>query len=381
MRALLVTYHVIGAKRTAFFTRLCYWLLEMGFSVDVFTYPYYSLDILLRHSERNNCSTLVRLKKGFREQMGVVRNFTVPRLLYFRIVRHFPKPIKQAYLTPRTLESMLQGPYDLAIFESTIGICFFDLFRKLNPKAKVIYRPSDPLCFVPPYNLDWYILGCEKAVIETADMVLFVSDETKQKVLEYYCLKDDPDRFTVLRNPVEDVVFQDFDTKPLPLRKKRAIYAGFFPVEWSLVASLANVYRNYEFFIIGPRRKIREKNVVVPGELPFEEVVNCIHEARVGIIPYRYIGKINEHLLLTKKVILMMKARMPILAMNTSPEVTKYGLTLATSPDDFVQKFAELISYTEVNEYFYYNEKVLDDFREKVVYSNFKAVIQKLLQR
>lgn len=381
MKALLITYHVVGSRRSAFFTQLWKWLAEMRFHVDVFTYPYYLADTILRRNDRNNFRNLIKLMKGSQEK-SLIRNFTIPKVIYFRILRHLPDKVKEIIYCPRKLESLLRKEqYDIIFFESTIGVCFYNSIRNINPCAKIIYRPSDPLCFVPPYKYDNVLLKREKKITEEADMVLFPSEEIKQLMLRKYEINDVPNKMIILHNPVENVVFENRSLKPLPKRKKRAIYAGFFPIDWSLIKLLARRFKDYEFIILGLKAGINESNISIPGALSFEKVLELVSESRIGIIPYKRLGEINDLFTLTKKVILMMKAKIPIVAQNVSHEIAKHGIILAKSQEDFIQKFSQLTKLLDTKNFFEYDEKIFQDYHENFVKLKFKKTILDLMNR
>jgi glycosyltransferase involved in cell wall biosynthesis len=233
---------------------------------------------------------------------------------------------------------------------------------------------------VLPYKYDNVLLKFEKKIIEEADIVLFPSEKAKQLVLEKYKIEDIPSKMVLLHNPVEDIDFGNRPLKPLFDRKKRAIYAGFFSIDWSLIKSLAKRFRDYEFMILGPKTRINEPNVSILGAVNFEEVLELLSESRIGIIPYKRIGEINDLLTLTKKIILMMKAKLPIVAQNVCPEVAKYGIVFAGSKEDFMQKFSELTEISNSKDFFEYDERIIQDYREDFVKSKFSQIILDLLK-
>lgn len=162
---------------------------------------------------------------------------------------------------------------DLIIFESTAALLLFDKFKRLNSKAKFVYRMSDNLRMLKVHPS---LIKYEESIIEKFDLVSvpskFMYDsfkEIKNLELNYHGInKSCFDKSE--KNPFKKLI--------------NFVFVGNDKFDREFLGHAMTVNNNWNFHIIGPISKIPKKaNVITYGEMPFQETVSYLQHATAGL--------------------------------------------------------------------------------------------------
>lgn len=167
---------------------------------------------------------------------------------------------------------------DVILLESGIAPIFFDLIKKLNPQAKVVYRGSDDLDTI---QVAGYISRAFARAAPRMDTVA-LSSKAMQDGVPAGC----PAVF------VPQAIDHSLADKADPSPYKQGIHAVslgsmLFDPEFFVLASRR--FPDIQFHVIGsghPRHPDYGPNVHVYGEMPFLQTLPYIKHARFGIAPY-----------------------------------------------------------------------------------------------
>lgn len=181
-------------------------------------------------------------------------------------------------LASRVLKRWLSEA-DVVVFESGISPVFFDLARRLNPRARTIYIASDDL--------------------DTIKVAEYVKEAFRRAAPKMDTIRI-PSRTLVERIPSRDnlaLVPHGIDHKlagaeaPSPYRDAlNAVSVGSMLFDPGFFAEASHRFPNVHFHIIGcgqPQHPSYGPNVTVYDEMPHEDTVRYIRHADIGIAPYR----------------------------------------------------------------------------------------------
>jgi 2-beta-glucuronyltransferase len=161
---------------------------------------------------------------------------------------------------------------DIVIFESTPALLLFERFRELNPAARFVYRVSDDLRILAPHPL---VLEVEREIAPLFELVSSSSPTIHR-------------RFAHLPNARVDSHGIDkrlFDTpSPSPYAGPlNALFLGFWTVDADFLTTATEAFPDVAFHFVGRHPGVSADNVVVHGELPFEETVRFVQHASFGL--------------------------------------------------------------------------------------------------
>jgi 2-beta-glucuronyltransferase len=171
---------------------------------------------------------------------------------------------------------------DVIILESGVAPIFFDLIKRLNPQAKVLYRASDALDTI---NVATYINKTFARIAKKIDTIILPSKSLAETIPSTHNLAFVPQGidYSVSEkanpSPYEDGI--------------HAVSIGsmLFDPEFFILA--AKRFPHIHFHIIGscqPRHPDYSDNVSMYGEMPFEQTLPYIKHATLGIAPYSSIN-------------------------------------------------------------------------------------------
>jgi glycosyltransferase involved in cell wall biosynthesis len=356
-----ITFHNWDAKRQGGFHKFAEYTALQGIETLFFSFsrPYY---IYFKKEERLNRNILKTLCKGKLYPVGQNKlyNFSWPTLaLPNPLFKLFPDKVQWCLhkhsLTPfKKIAGKMAGT-DCFVFESCEGIVLLDIIKKYFPKAKIVYRPSDPLM----------IEGCsfekkrlEIKMLEVADMNFIVNQEG----LDIY-KKNIPNfeaqcKYMILPNGVNYNAFTKKYAVPNSLQKKNtALYVGARDVEWPLIIESAKSLPNINFIIICPEsipklyhNKINDLLNIdyIPGISPTEVpayVTNC----DVIIVPNPDNRYKKKPWGITAKYYQAMAAGKPIVAYHDTIHLRNLGIPVTYTHDDFIQVLKETMNKDNVS--------------------------------
>lgn len=167
---------------------------------------------------------------------------------------------------------------DVIILESGIAPIFFDLIKKLNPDAKIIYRASDALDTIDAAR---YIRNTFDRVAAKIDTIVMPSKALADTIPSTHNLAFVP-------QGIDHSVGEKANPSPYPAGI-HAVSVGsmLFDPQFFILASKR--FPHIHFHIIGscqPRHPEYGANVTVYGEMPFDKTLPYIKHATLGIAPY-----------------------------------------------------------------------------------------------
>lgn len=323
---------------------------EKGNDVIFFSFsrPYY---IRFYHDERLNKDILKELTAGkeYKVGKGKLTNVTWPTLAVpERLRKYLPYKANEwalmHSLTPfNTFKRKWLEDTDCFVFESCEAVLLAPKIKRLFPKAKIIYRPSDPLW---EFSRQFYAIDGERKMIELADKVLTVNEESIDGYQTKFPEVFSKEKFICISNGVDITAYRKNYPKPELLKyPKTACYIGYIQPDWKLVAKAANALPDVRFIIITPSKLSEEyktidrtKNIYyIPGIAP-EEVPIWITNCDIVLQPMpKSLCRLDKVSLgLTAQNYKAMAAGKPIVTHATPLKLSKYGIFSSDNPDDFI---------------------------------------------
>jgi 2-beta-glucuronyltransferase len=308
-RAVLVTGHYALSKRRAGFHWLAEALVQQGWQVTFFTASF---------------SHLHRLKGDHRFAYGLMSQAgqVVPvgdRLDSFvwftpwhpanrlpSILDRLATPLFRRYgaLPLGAAEPVVRNA-DLIVFESTAGLMLFDEFKRLNSRARFVYRVSDDLRLLrAPRALH----AVERRIAPQFDLISVTSSYS----LEHFAGLHN---VSLHHHAIDPEPFEQSTSNPFSSRwSTNVVFVGNSHFDYDFLDIASDIFGDWSFHIIGPIRGLPNRpNVTTYGELPFRETVPYIKYADIGL-QTRSNGPGMEHLSDSLKVIQYTYCRLPIVA-------------------------------------------------------------------
>lgn len=185
---------------------------------------------------------------------------------------------------------------DLVIFESTSGLLLFDRIRRLNPRAKLVYRVSDDLRHLgtPPC-----VLRQERRIAHQFDLISLTSEPLRSIFPPLDTVHFQPQGIPTDR-------FSQSHPNPYPNNGQiHAVSVGTMLFDQAALEYASRLYPNVSFHIIGAiEPDLERENVHFYGELDFEQMIPYIQWADLGLALYRceqgeanYLGQSSNKLI------------------------------------------------------------------------------------
>lgn len=167
---------------------------------------------------------------------------------------------------------------DVIILESGIAPIFFDLIKRLNPQAKLLYRASDALDTIDAAQ---YIRNTFDRVAAQFDTIVLPSKALAETI---------PSRHNLAFIPqgIDYSVHEKADPSPYG-EGIHAVSVGSMLFDPDFFVLASKRFPQIHFHIIGscqPRHPGYGDNVTVYGEMPFAQTLPYIKHAQLGIAPY-----------------------------------------------------------------------------------------------
>lgn len=167
---------------------------------------------------------------------------------------------------------------NVIFLESGVAPIFFDLIKRLNPEAKIIYRASDALGTI---DVARYVSKTFDRIASQIDAVVVISKALAEGI---------PSRNNIVFVPqgIDPSIENKADPSPYG-EGIHAVSLGSMLFDESFFVLASRRFPNIHFHVIGscrPRHPEYGSNVTVYGEMPFEKTVPYIKHANLGIAPY-----------------------------------------------------------------------------------------------
>lgn len=367
-----ITYHNWKTKRHGGFHQFAEYTCKQGIETVFFSFsrPYY---ILFKNEERLNYKVLRLLNNGCYYNIGGhnLLNVTWPTLALPGFLRKFVSSEINEWLmchsfTPfKKITGRWLKNTDCFVFESCDAVFLLDLIKKYFPKAKIIYRPSDPLV---EFSNEEYAIAAEKRLIAKADKILLVNNESLAVYAEKFPDVFNKEKFYVVSNGVDISAYLKKYDCPNELKwPKTALYIGAFSIDWELIILAAQQLPDIRFVIITPTKPIskvltRIKSIsnllYIPGISP-SQVPQWVTNASVILQPF---SSSSQHcnkksLGLTAQNYKAIAAQKTIITHQVPMHLSKYGLITTNTYQAFIDAVAKNITNKGVQYNIDINEK------------------------
>ena len=272
----LFSYHYFGSRSKAGF----HWLAEaysrLGWDVVFATAPISRLSQLTGDNRfRYEVVRERRRLVAIRDRVRSYVHFTLVHPANFRsdLLNAATSPLVWLYARSSlgALGSEIKSA-DLVIFESTAAIVYAPRIRRMNPRARLVYRVSDDLERVRVHPA---IVARESRIAQSFDLVSVPSPILFEKFAHLETAEYRP-------HGVWHELFDAACESPYP-RAGNACFIGNSDLDLEFIEVAAKSAPDLTFHLIGSVPSVDLSNVVTHGELPFAETVPFIKFADVGI--------------------------------------------------------------------------------------------------
>ena len=162
--------------------------------------------------------------------------------------------------------------------ESGVAPVFFDLIKKLNPTAKIIYRVSDAHATI---NVAQYIHNTFARIAKKIDTIVVISKALAEAI---------PSKHNVafVSQGIDHTIENRADPSPYG-EGIHAVSLGSMLFDPQFIITASKRFPNIQFHVIGscqPHQPDYGDNVHVYDEMPFEKTLPFIKHATLGLAPY-----------------------------------------------------------------------------------------------
>lgn len=168
---------------------------------------------------------------------------------------------------------------DVILMESGVAPIFFDLIKRLNPDAKIIYRASDALDTI---DVARYVSRTFERIASQLDTIVIIGRALAEGI-------PSKDNLVFVPQAIDPAIEKLGDPSPYG-EGIHAVSIGSMLFDENFFVLASRRFPNIHFHVIGsckPRHPDYGSNVTVYGEMPFEKTVPYIKHANLGIAPYR----------------------------------------------------------------------------------------------
>ena len=356
-KIVFITTHNWDTKRQGGFHKFAEATALSGIETVFFSFPrpYYGY---FMKREQLNPQVIRTLKKGisYKVGSGSVLNVTFPTLRLPDAAGRFLPDGLMNFLLKKSLGSFrsfakkfLTGA-DCFVFESCEGVAFVDTIRRLFPKARIIYRPSDPMVYA---SVPERVKALERHILMTADLSLIVNQEGVESYKKSIPDFDQKVRYQVLSNGIDLDSYKKSYAVPAILNKPNTVlYVGAWEVEWPLLFEAAQKLPQCNFVVVCPNYpadkilnqvEAVENLTYVPGIKP-DQVPAWITNCSVVMVPYVTDFYKDRPLGITAKYYQAMAACKPIVAYCDTPKLSDVGISVTYSYKDFISALQQALS-------------------------------------
>jgi len=279
----IVSQHWYSSRRKANFHFLADAFADLGHDVTFMTVQISPISWLRRSDVRacpdvwKESGKLIKKRSHLRSFVWLtpfhvfsLRSPTADRLTsaFFRLYGHLPLG----------KISRLVREADLFLFESTGGILMVDRFRRMNPSAAYLYRPSDNLSYLRAHPV---IVSTEERLLKTFDFISAPSRQMYERAEPFGNVAFHP-------HGVDKEAFLRETQSPFPQDGRvHVVSVGASCFDHETLRLAAQAMPDWIFHIIGnvPQTELLS-NIRYYGEIPFAETIPYLQHADIGLSPY-----------------------------------------------------------------------------------------------
>ncbi len=319
----LFSYHYFESKRKAGF----HWLAEaysrLGWRVVFVTAPISRLSQLM--GDYRFEYPVVRERGRLKAVRGGISSYVFftawhPANLRAKALNAISRPLVTLYgRTPLGgLRAEIEGA-DLVVFESTAALVLASRVRRVNPRAKLVYRVSDDLERVRVHPA---IVSREEEISRIFDLVSVPSPVLYARFAHMSNAEYRP-------HGVWYELFDEAEESPYT-RAGNACFVGNSDLDLEFIEIAAHSAPHVTFHLIGELPTVDAPNVVSHGELPFAETVPYTKFADVGLQCIK--NAVHGETRASLKTAQFAYCGLPIVSPNFLPE--EFPRTFAYVPGD-----------------------------------------------
>jgi len=363
-KIVFLTFHNWESKRQGGFHKFAEEFANKGWRVFFFSVPrpYYSY---FKNDERLNKTVLKNLSKGLEYSIGkgsllnlTLSTFALPGGLRNFFSNKVNKFLEKTSLqnTNKFLQDKFKGVTHF-VFESNEALLYYKKIRKLFPDAKIIYRPSDPVC--ANKNASLHIVEEEKEILFNADLVFLVNKENFDTVTGFYKEYTRSKNCAILNNGVDmDAYTQTYSTPNALQKENTLLYVGARDIDWDMVVEAANLDKHLNFVIVCPEvpnenfinyTNFKNTNLFYIDGIKPSDVPKYITNADVVIVPNPKDRYKTKNWGITAKYLQAMAAKKPIVAYHDGAYLKDYEIEPVYNTTDFLLKINTALNKPVVN--------------------------------
>jgi 2-beta-glucuronyltransferase len=165
------------------------------------------------------------------------------------------------------------------MLESGVAPIFFDLIKRLNPNAKIVYRVSDALETI---NVADYVNKTFERIAADINTIVLISKALASTVPSHHNLAYVP-------QGIDHSIAEHADPSPYT-QGIHAVSLGSMLFDPQFFVLASKQFPDIHFHVIGsehPRHPDYGDKVTVYGEMPFAQTLPYIKHAQLGIAPYK----------------------------------------------------------------------------------------------
>ncbi|QXP66972.1 glycosyltransferase [Polaribacter sp. AHE13PA] len=363
-KIVFLTFHNWESKRQGGFHKFAEEFANKGWRVFFFSVPrpYYSY---FKNDERLNKTVLKNLSKGLEYSIGKgsLLNLTLPTFALPGGLRKFFSNKVNKFLQKTSLQNtnkFLQDKFKGVthfVFESNEALLYYKKIRKLFPDAKIIYRPSDPVC--ANKNASLHIVEAEKEILFNADLVFLVNKENFDTVTGFYKEYTKSKNCAILNNGVDMDAYTQTYSIPNALQKENTVlYVGARDIDWDMIVEAANLDKHLNFVIVCPEipnenfinyTNLKNTNLFYIDGIKPTDVPKYITNADVVIVPNPKDRYKTKNWGITAKYLQAMAAKKPIVAYHDGEYLKDYEIEPVYNTTDFLLKINTALKKPVVN--------------------------------
>jgi len=275
-KILFISGHLYMSKRHANFHHITKACAENGNEVTFCTVPN-SLSTLLKQNHNQTERFKSYLYAFFPKKVDNIKVSSYVSLMY---------PLNKSsklnslfmWLLQHGYSKTFNTEYDVVVIENGVSLLLFDKLKRLNPKAKFVYRVSDPI----KKDNGWQgFLEYENRVIQQFDVISTPASLITKRLLEQYPSAKIKTHYHGIDKNFLLESFPD-PYEQYPKNVKHFIFVGASKMDFEFLKIASNVSNNYLFHIIGPFKEIiKNDNIIYYGEIQFEKTIPFIKHADI----------------------------------------------------------------------------------------------------
>ena len=277
-RVILVSPAYLGSKRRIGFHHLARAYRILGWDVVFVTAPISFLsrvrgDYRFEYPVREEANRLVRVDERLASYVLMTR--WQPGNLRTPIANRLSSQLFRRYArVPLGALAELLPEADLVVFEGTAALLLVPRFRRLAPRARIVYRASDDLRRLRVHPL---LLQAESETVAQVDLTSVPTLEMAAAIGAYGPVHVHP--------PAIDKEALDRQTTSPYGAGKAAVFAGVSALfDYETLAAAARLAPHVGFHVVGLPPREMPANVTFHAEMSYDDVVPYLQHATYGLL-------------------------------------------------------------------------------------------------